>query len=65
MFSFLFLVIRFQIVIVDFTVSVKHIRNSASHTFFKKYVNVKTGISSITTFVILNFASELKPGALK
>ena len=51
MFSFLFWVIRFQIVIVDFTVSVKHIRNSASYTFCKKYVNVKTEISSITTFV--------------
>ena len=65
MFQILFWVIRFQILIVGFTLSFRNIRNSASHTFLKnKYMSAPV-VSSISIFAIISITSQLKAGALK
>ena len=50
---------------VGFTKSIRNIRNSTTLTLFKEYVQIMTGISSSSTFVILSIASQLKAGVLK
>ena len=62
---FLLCVIRFQILTVGFTISIKNIRNSISHNFSKNMYTSGSGISWSFTFVILSIVSQLKAGALK
>ena len=58
MFSFLLWVIRFQILIVDFTTFIRNVRNSTSHTL-NTYMS-GSEISLSFTFAILSIASQLK-----